>query len=102
MTIKYIVRLSVVFILAFLIIVPSEAGKRRRRLRAIKANVTEQKISKKAVPAEELQSFGEHYPNATIKGQTKAKSEGVVYYEIESMDGPGTRTVSFKPDGTVV
>jgi hypothetical protein len=97
-----LLRWIVILILAMTFVLPSYGGQKRRRLRSIKADVTEKKITKKALPAEVLKSFEEKYPTATIKGQLKETSEGSVYYEIESIDSSRARNVLFKPDGTIV
>ncbi|HTK82795.1 MAG TPA: PepSY-like domain-containing protein [Bacteroidota bacterium] len=97
---------KVLFVLVLALSVAGAADaaqhKKKRRLRSIRADVTEKKISRKALPAEVLKSFEEHYPTATIKAQTKETSEGNVYYEIESVDSSKNRNVLFKPDGSIV
>lgn len=76
--------------------------KRRHRLRSIRPAVSEKKISKNALPAEVLRSFEEQFPTATIKGQSKRTTEGIVSYKIESVDSSGVCNVLLKPDGTIV
>ena len=95
-------RCIIILLLALSFVLPSSGGQKRRRLRSIRADVTEKRITKKALPAEVLKSFEEKYPTATIKGQLKETSDGSVYYEIESIDSSRTRNVLFKPDGTIV
>ena len=95
-------RWIVVILLTACLVLQLSGSQKRRRLRSIKADVVEKKISKKTLPVEVLKSFEEKYPGATIKGQLKETSEGIVYYEIESVDSSRVRNVLFKPDGTVV
>ncbi len=82
-------------------VLPLSGEQRKRRLRSIKADVREQKISKKALPAAVLKSFEEHYPTAAIKGQAKETREGVIFYEIESVDSSISRHTLFESNGTI-
>ena len=83
-------------------ILPSLSHQRRHRLRSIKADVSAKKISRQSLPAEVLSAFKEKYSTATISGQLREKREGVVYYEIESVDSAKHRDVLFLEDGTIV
>lgn len=86
----------------FFIVNESAGGQKHRRLRAIKADVSEKKIPRSAVPEAVLDSFKTHYPTAIIKGQLKETREKIVYFEIESTDSMKERDVLFEKDGSIV
>lgn len=66
------------------------------------ADEGEKEISKKDVPAPVLAAFAKAYPKATVKGFAKELKNGNPVYEVESMEGPTHRDVSFAPDGKVL
>ena len=70
---------------------------------ALSLSVTaqEKKVAEKDVPKAVLAAFKSTYPNATIRGYSREKENGKVYYEIESMEGEIGRDVLYNPDGTV-
>jgi len=78
------------------------AQHRRHHLRTIKADVSEKKIKFSEVPRVVVNSFQEHFPNTTIKGQRRQVREKVVYYVLEGEDSLKDRSVLFETDGTVV
>lgn len=62
---------------------------------------TEKTIPKEQVPQAVLQSFSQHYPNATVKRYALEKENGKTYYEIESKEGAISRDLLFTPDGKI-
>jgi len=56
---------------------------------ALSLSVTaqEKKVAEKDVPKAVLAAFKSTYPNATVRGYSREKENGKVYYEIESMEG---------------
>jgi hypothetical protein len=58
-------------------------------------------MRQKAVPAEVLAAFHNSYPAAVIKVTSREKENGVVLYEIESVDGSVRRDLLYAPDGSV-
>ena len=65
------------------------------------ATAQEVKVSRKQVPHAVLAAFKSTYPQATIRGFSREKENGKVYYEVESVEGQTTRDVLYNPDGTV-
>ena len=99
----FLLRCIIVVLLGFYCSNSLDAGQRRHvRHRPIKADVTTKKISRNAVPSSVLQSFQKEYPGAKITGQLKETREGIVYYEIESIDSTIKRNILFQEDGTIV
>src|SRR5438034_10294795 len=61
----------------------------------------EKKVAEKDVPKAVLAAFKSTYPNATIRGYSREKENGKVYYEIECMEGETGRDILYNPDGAV-
>jgi hypothetical protein len=61
----------------------------------------EKKISRKDVPPAVLAAFEKAYPHAKIRGTSTEVENGKTCFEIESVDGTGSRDVLYLPDGTV-
>ena len=61
----------------------------------------EVKLKKAQVPRAVIAAFQSAYPQATMRGFSREKENGKVYYEVESVDGQTTRDVLYNPDGTV-
>ncbi len=61
----------------------------------------EVRLRKKQVPRAVIAAFQSAYPQATIKGYSREKENGKIYYEVESVEGQTTRDVLYNPDGTV-
>jgi len=66
------------------------------------AQASSKSPSKTVLPAAVEASFKKAYPNATIKHISSEKENGVVLYEIESVDGTQPRDLVYKADGTLV
>lgn len=93
--------LAILFLAMSLLPVHGDAQRRHHR-RAVKADVSEKKITKKAIPPEVLKAFEEKYPTAVITGQIRQVRERIPFYEIQSTDSAITRDVLFQEDGTIV
>lgn len=93
--------LLIVFVGVFFIVGGLEAQGRHHR-RVVKADVTQKKISKKAIPSAVLSAFQEKFPTASITGQIKEIRERIPFYEIQSTDSGKTHDVLFQEDGTIV
>ncbi len=93
--------MAVLFLATTLLPAPADAQRRRHR-RAVKADVSEKKIPKKAIPPDVLKSFEEKYPTAVITGQIRQVRERIPFYEIQSTDRAITRDVLFQEDGSIV
>lgn len=65
------------------------------------ASGQERRVVEKRVPAAIINAFKTAYPTATIKGFSREKENGKVFYEIESKDGEVRRDVLYNPDGSV-
>ncbi len=62
----------------------------------------ETQIAVRDLPHAVLSAFQHEYPEAQIKGVTKAADGTEVYYRIESLDGKTARSVQYEADGSVV
>lgn len=69
---------------------------------AAKAEESEMSVAKKDVPAPVLAAFAKAYPKATVKGYAKETEKGQTSYEVESMEGPLHRDVSYAADGKLL
>ncbi len=70
-------------------------------LLAFSVSAQEVRLRKKQVPRAVIAAFQSAYPQATIKGYSREKENGKIYYEVESVEGQTTRDVLYNPDGTV-
>ena len=70
-------------------------------LLSFSAIAQEVQVKKKQVPPAVLAAFKSAYPQATIRGFSREKENGKVYYEVESVEGETSRDVLYNPDGTV-
>ena len=61
----------------------------------------EVRLRKKQVPRAVIAAFQSAYPHATIKGYSRERENGKIYYEVESVEGQTTRDVLYNADGTV-
>lgn len=63
----------------------------------------EMKVTEKQVPPAVIAAFKAAYPTASIRGYSREKEGGKVYYEIESKSSDGEQAVDvlYNPDGTV-
>lgn len=67
----------------------------------LSASAQEAKIRQQDVPAAVISAFKSTYPNATVKGYSREKENGKVFYEIESKDGSTMRDLLYNADGTI-
>jgi hypothetical protein len=61
----------------------------------------EVKLKARQVPRAVVAAFKAAYPQAEIRGYSREKEHGKVFYEIESRDGEVSRDVLYLADGTV-
>lgn len=61
----------------------------------------EKRISAKNLPAAVRSAFAKSYPGARITGAAQETEKGVMYYEIESVDGKIHRDLLYTRDGQV-
>jgi uncharacterized membrane protein YkoI len=70
-------------------------------LSSFAVSAQEAKIKESDVPQAVVAAFKSAYPNATVRGYSKEKENGKLFYEIESKDGATMRDLLYNPDGTV-
>jgi uncharacterized membrane protein YkoI len=68
---------------------------------ALSCSAQEIRVTAKKVPPAVLAAFKAAYPNATVRGYSREKEHGKVFYEVESIEGDLHRDVLYHPDGTV-
>jgi hypothetical protein len=61
----------------------------------------ESKIQEKDVPPAVIAAFKSAYPSATVRGYSREKEHGKVFYEIENTDGATMRDLLYNADGTI-
>jgi hypothetical protein len=59
-------------------------------------------VDLKILPPAVLNAFKAAYPNAVIKGASQETEKGVIYYEVESVDGKMNRDLLYTGDGKAV
>lgn len=70
-------------------------------LTCLAVSAQEAKIKESDVPQAVVAAFKSAYPNATVKGYSKERENGKLFYEIESKDGSTMRDLLYNPDGSV-